>query len=459
MTSGTTRFIPRRLPRLAFACEVPGAWWGFHEVPIAASDAILVACGWGDDRELLEKRPALVALDARSGAERFRLEVPVLRPGSSEGQVAPPAVLPDGRILVAVYQWDAALTVHVLDPDGRIAREDELGEDGRMVALDLYGADSGVKLFLGRPVAAGGAYLVSWVYRSRSNHLMCRDLATGEPLWERDEWLLACAGGLAIGETDPPGHVRRAGAEVVARELARGQEVWRLGPEHALEPDPPGAVVQDRRPVMRSAAGTVGDQVLFIDRAARREALLRRDSDVLDRAVDSGAEQPDFDELERGWDAEHGEALAEELVAHDLAGGDERWRVRTGEVISIECAPHACCLVALDRSGAAELVQIDPRGHIQSRSRLPLDPGDQRPARRAPRVIAIDDELLLWSSSTELVCVELARPGVELWRLPLPAPCECDPPRPRDRLLRGASIAVADGRLYLRDGRRVWGFE
>jgi hypothetical protein len=77
---------------------------------------------------------------------------------------------------------------------------------------------------------------------------------------------------------------------------------------------------------------------------------------------------------------------------------------------------------------------------------------------RAPRAVALDDELFLWASSSELVCVELARPRETLWRLPLPAPCECDPARVRDRRLRGASIAVADERIYLRDGRRVWGF-
>jgi hypothetical protein len=216
--------------------------------------------------------------------------------------------------------------------------------------------------------------------------------------------------------------------------------------------------VYDSRPVLRNAAGTVGDQILFVDRAVRRDAVLRRDRDVLDQAVESAVEEPDFDELERRWDAEHGEALADELVGCDLARGEERWRTRAGHVVSAACSPHACCLVALDRAGAPELLHIDEKGEIRSRRGLPLEPGDRRPERRAPRVVAVDDELILWSSSTELVCVELARPGVERWRLSLPAPCECDPPRTRDRLLRGASITTAGGRLYLRDGRRLWGF-
>ncbi len=185
--------------------------------------------------------------------------------------------------------------------------------------------------------------------------------------------------------------------------------------------------------------------------------MLRRDRDVLDAAVESDVDEPDFDELERSWDADHGGALAEDLVACDLARGEERWRLPIGEAISIACASHACCLTALDPSGAA-LLHVDPHGRIESRTAVPLEPGDRRPARRAPRLVAIDDELILWSSSSELVCVELARPGAEIWRIPLPAPCECDPPRLRDRLLRGASIAAAGGRLYLRDGRRVWGF-
>jgi hypothetical protein len=73
-------------------------------------------------------------------------------------------------------------------------------------------------------------------------------------------------------------------------------------------------------------------------------------------------------------------------------------------------------------------------------------------------VVALDDELVLWASASELVCAELDRPGAALWRLPLPAACECDPPRPRDRDVRGASIAASHGRLYLRAGRRAWGF-
>ncbi len=213
--TGAIRSIPRRTPRLVFEREVPKSWFGFYETPVASPEVVLLACGWGDDRDLAERRPALIALDARTGAERFRLEVPVLRPGATEGQVSPAAVLPDGRVLVAVYQWDAALTVHLLGCDGRVERADEIGEEGRMVELDLYGADSGVKLFLGRPVVAGDAYLVSWVYRGRSQHLMARSLQSGAPLWERDEWLLACAGGVAIGETDPPLRVRPTGAEVV----------------------------------------------------------------------------------------------------------------------------------------------------------------------------------------------------------------------------------------------------
>ncbi len=214
----------------------------------------------------------MIALDARTGAERFRLEVPVLRPGATEGQVSPAAVLPDGRVLVAVYQWDAALTVHLLGCDGRVERADEIGEGGRMVELDLYGADSGVKLFLGRPVVAGDAYLVSWVYRGRSQHLMARSLQSGAPLWERDEWLLACAGGVAIGETDPPLRVRPTGAEVVGRELAGGQELWRLGPECALEGDGTIALDSAAGPAQRRRGRTRPARLRGPGLAARRDA-------------------------------------------------------------------------------------------------------------------------------------------------------------------------------------------
>jgi hypothetical protein len=458
MTS-MSRSIPRDLPRLAFDVAVPEAWWECHEMPVVTGDTLLLACGWGDDRDRLAARPALIALDARTGAEQFRLEVPVLRPGASEGQATPPALLPDGRILIPVYQWDVALTVYLLDSGGRTERADELGEDDRMCGLDLYGGDSGVKLFVGRPVVAAGGYLVSWVYRSRSHHLMCRALDSGQPRWESDDWLLACAGAIAVGETEPPRHARRTGAELVARDLARGQERWRLAPEEALEPESPGAVVHDPRPVLRTIVGTAGDSLVLVDRARRRDALLRRERDILDRAVESGVDEPDFDDLERRWDAEHGDDLGEDLVAHDLSTGGERWRMPVGgEATSAVSSPHATCLVSLDRPGAASLVQIDGSGQVASRTELPLDPGDHRTALRAPRVVAIDDELLLWASSTELVCVELARPGAPLWRLPLPDPCECDRPRPRDRQLRGASITVAGGRLYLRAGRRAWGF-
>jgi hypothetical protein len=434
---------------------VPDAFWECQKLPVPAGDALLLACGWGN-HGAHPTAPVLIALDARSGRHRFRLDVPVLRPGASEGQTSPPALAPHGGILVPVYQWESALTVYVLDADGRTRRQDELGH-GRMADLHLRGGDLGPKLLLGRACVAGGTYLLSWIYRSRNQHLVCRQLSTGEPRWETAEWLVGCAGGVAVGETDPPRHQRRSGAEVIARAVSSGHEKWRLAPEHALEPEQPGTAGYDPRPPLHTVAGAMGDAMVYVDRAARCAALLRRERDVLAAAVESELDEPDFDQIELGWDREHADELVEALVACDLAHGKQRWRAACGEVVSVACGPHACCAVALDRGGGAELQIRDTRGDLVGRAQVPLEPGDRRPAARSPRAVALDDELLLWASSSELVCCALARPHEALWRLPLPEPCECDPPRVRDRVLHGASIAVADERIYLRDGRRVWG--
>ena len=210
------RHCPARRPELVSTVPLPDAWYESYLPPTVSGGLLLAAAGAACDAVAVTV-PALIALDARSAVERFRVRVPLGWRGAEGGcQVGVPRPLPDARILLPVYQWDESFTVYLIDADGRILRADDLA-DGRESALDVYGADVSVKLWQ-EPLAVGtGAYLASWVYRAYSWHLQCRDLATGALRWEAAERALAAAGDLAVTETAPG---QDNGGEIVGRAMA-----------------------------------------------------------------------------------------------------------------------------------------------------------------------------------------------------------------------------------------------
>jgi hypothetical protein len=210
------------------------------------------------------------------------------------------------------------------------------------------------------------------------------------------------------------------------RDLANGGERWAL---------PPRPVMPVR---MRSLAGLLADAVVFVDRRARGEAIVAREGGVLDLAMESGIE--DWDELERRWDEIH-PAPSEELVAHDALSGRERWRVALeGPASSIACAPDLVCAVIAAPSGAL-LERVDANGRRVGLDRVPWE---------RPVLAAVDSSHALVVTQSELVCVSTAHPDAVAWRLPLPATPVVDRPNPGDRDLVETSIALANGKLYLR---------
>ncbi|WP_432991848.1 hypothetical protein [Dactylosporangium sp. CA-233914] len=437
------RHCPVRRPELVSTVRVPDAWHESYLPPAVGDGRLLVAAGSACD-PVTGTVPALIALDARSAVERFRVRVPLGWRGADGCQVGVPRPLPDARILLPVYQWDESFTVYLVDAHGRILRADDLA-GGRESALDVYGADVSVKLWQ-EPLAVGtGAYLASWVYRAYSWHLQCRDLATGALRWEAAERALAAAGDVAVTETAPG---QEHGGEIVCRAIADGRERWRL---------PPAQIFPRRA---RSFGAVVGDTAVLVDRGRRLAAAAAREEAIVARAAELDVE-PDLDDLARAWERRH-PAPGEELVGYDLAGGRERWRYPVhGEVVSIADGPAMVCAVVVDgqRRYRLERILVDgPRPRRSEPAEIDVDAvGDV--ARRDPPVIAyVDATHLLLASSTELVCVSTPTPRTVVWRLPLPDSPLVPRPNPGDRRILGASIAVAHGRVWVRGAGSVWVF-
>ncbi|MFB9179790.1 hypothetical protein ACFFX1_16750 [Dactylosporangium sucinum] len=434
---------PAEPPALVATLPVPDAW---HEsyLPPAISGGLLLAAGGPAPGAAGDAGPdlvALVALDVVAAVERFRVSMPLAVRGAEGSQVGLPRPLPDGRILLPVYRWDESFTVYLIDADGRILREDDLAA-GREVELDVYGADVGVKLWQ-EPLAVGAdAYLASWVYRARSWHLQCRDLATGAARWEAPERVIVVAGEVAVTEAEPerPG----VGGTVVGRAVADGTERWRL---------PPAPIFPERA---RSFGAVVGDSLVLVDRGRRLAAAALREEAIVARAMELDVEPDriDFDDLARAWEREH-PPPGEDLVGYDLTGGHERWRYPVeGEIVSVAAGPAAVRAVTVDAARRCRLERIRLDGqHAHRDEPVTLDAGDEPPA-----IAYVDDAHLLLASATELVCVSTPAPRTVRWRLPLPDSPLVPRPNPGDRRILAASIAVTRRRVAVRgfDAVRIY---
>ncbi|MER5621281.1 hypothetical protein ABT061_09590 [Streptosporangium sp. NPDC002544] len=449
------------VPSLAFTVGLPPAWHDPYRTPVIGGGLVLVACGW-QRGTTDEAGPVLAALDAGSGVERFRLRIPVARPGATDCQVGIPCPLPDGRILVPVYQWDVSLVVYLLAPDGGITRADDLGA-GREAELHVFGSDLGIKLWQEPLVAGPDAYAASWVYRARAYRMQCRDLATGALRWEADERVLARVGDVVVTETAPEGDGGDRGA-VVGRAIGDGGVLWRLQsrplyPERSFSP---GAVV--------------GRSLVLVDRGRRMAADDAREEGILELVVDSSADQVDFDELERLWDREH-PPPGEDLVGYGSADGGEEWRFEMrGTVTSVVAGPASVCAVVVDDAGRCSLERVHLDGAVP-RHVPPIDlatvpdlvtalrTGDLgvggmrfRAHETAPIVAHIDHDRLLLATDTELVCLSVADPRAVIWRMPLPESPRVTRPTTTDRRIATASISCGQGLVHVRGHADIWTF-
>ncbi|WP_238017174.1 hypothetical protein KZZ52_19875 [Dactylosporangium sp. AC04546] len=429
-------WAPGSCPVLVATVPVPDAWHESYLTPAVSGGLVLAAGGPAPGAGLV----ALVALDVVAAAERFRVSLPPAARGGEGSQVGLPRLLPDERILLPVYRWEESLTVYLIGADGRILREDDLAA-GREVELDVYGADVGVKLWQEPLVVGAGAYLASWVYRARSWHLQCRDLATGAARWEAPERVLAVAGDVAVTETEPDGP--GAGGAIVGRAVADGAERWRL---------PPAPIFPERA---RSFGAVVGDSLVLVDRGRRFAAAAQREEAIVARALELDVEPDriDFDDLARAWEREH-PPPGEDLVGYDLAGGHERWRYPVdGAVVSVAAGPAGVFAVTVDaaRHCRLERIRLDgQRGYRAEPVAVDID--------GPPAIAHVDDVHLLLAGATELVCVPTHAPRTVVWRLPLPDSPLVPRPNPGDRRILAASIAVTQRRVAVRgfDAIRVF---
>ncbi|MEV0973335.1 hypothetical protein [Microtetraspora glauca] len=470
---------PLVAPSLTYSADLPPAWHDAYGTPTLSGDLVLAACGWGRGTAG-ETGPALVALDAATGVERFRLRIPVARPGATDCQVGTPYPLPDGRILVPVYQWDASLVVYVLAPDGDIVRVDDLGA-GREVELCVFGSDLSVKLWQ-EPIMAGqDSYVASWVYRARAYRMQCRDLETGTLKWEAPERVLARVADAVVTETAPDGDGSDHGA-VLVRAIGDGSVLWRLPPR----PVHPERSFSMGTMTVRSL--NAERSVVLVDRQRRMTAAAAREEGVAELAMASSLDpdEVDFDELERRWDREH-PPPGEELAGYAMADGRELWRFEMcGVVTSIASVWASVFAVVVDDAGRPHLECVDVDGAVPCHA-PPVDLADvpgltvgsgpvtgpradgdldgdvnrrsREAMRSAPIITYVDTNRLLLATDTELVCVSTADPRNIFWRLPLPDSPRITRPSPLDRRIATASISYDQGRVYVREHATMWTFE
>jgi len=431
-----TPTIPRDRPSLAFEVAVPEPWYESYARPVLSpgGDLVLLSGGW-DQYAVAADHPALVAVDAATGAVRFTHRIRTLRPGMTECQIGLP-VARGGRIGVAIYQWDVSVAVHWLDEQGALVREDDLAA-GRESELDVRAADSGIKLWLQPLGLAGDSYVASWIYRVvRASHLQCRAIRDGALRWEAKGRLVGLSDDLLLLETDPPRPQRRElGAAIVAHALSDGGQRWQL---------PPVPVRQQR---VRSPVGIDGDTFVFIDRSRRGDALAAREMGVLELAVAEDSE--DWARLEDLWDRDH-PLPGDEVVALDVASGTERWRhALPASAHSVVCARDGVWVVADAPASASDRrATLCRLGGATAVSRpLPLG---------ASTVVAADGELLLLANERELAAVTSDERAALRWRIDLPADVRAEGPVVSDRLLGAAAVTLGDGCIYLRRDDRLW---
>jgi outer membrane protein assembly factor BamB len=405
-------------PSILFRGEVPGAWSAPYDKPVVGEGLLLLAAGWVQDPGR-DCATTVLALDAVSGAPRWRLDVPVLRPGASACQVGLPATTVDGLVLVPVYQWDAAARVYVMDRRGETLRVDDLASR-RERKLDVRSDDAQIKLLWQPLHIASGAYLVSWTYRGRDHHAQCRDLATGALRWQTEEVVLAADNGVAICRAAAPRGARRpVGGEIVARNILDGSIRWRLPGSSARTPEPTVPF-----------AGMLDDALLLVDRRGVQDWLVARDEAV----------GQDTAEIQRKWEFTHPRP-GDVLVAVDPGDGRERWRHGLdGQVRSIALGSRvACTMVALDDDNAWwQSARADGTGR---HARVP-------PAIAGDAVVAAaqDESSVLVATADALASVPLTTPDRPMWRVPLPV----DPRTVGVDSMARVSATLVNRRLYVR---------
>jgi hypothetical protein len=413
-------------PSILFRAEVPRAWSEQYDTPVVGEGLLLLAAGWLQDPGR-DCATTVVALDAVSGAPRWHLDVPVLRPGASACQVGLPATTVDGLVLVPVYQWDAALRVYVLDRQGETIRVDDLASR-RERKLDVRRDDAEIKLLLQPLHIASGTYLVSWTYRGREHHAQCRDLATGALRWQSDEVVLAADGGVAICRAAPPRGARRpTGGEIIARNILDGSIRWRLSGSSARAPDPTVPFI-----------GMLDDALLLVDRRGVQDWIVARDEAV----------GQDTAEIQRKWELTHPRP-GDVLVAVGPGDGRERWRHGLdGQVRSIAFGSRvACTMVTVDDDAAWwQSTRADGTGQ---HARVPTAiAGDAIVAG------ALDESNVLLATADGLASVPLTTPDQPTWRLPLPVDPRATAP---DAMVR-VTATLVNRRLYVRAGTDLSAF-
>jgi hypothetical protein len=422
--------IPLNKPVFLFETIVPEYGWPDAMRPVPAGSLVLLACGGGYARQLSPSRlPVLVALDAQTGAERFRVDVPNQGRDVAAGL---PLVQPDGHILLPVYQHDCWLKVLRIDPTGSIVREDELGQDDgcdRRHDLRLIAFDVGIKLRLA-PLAPGPteSYLISWRYRgSRFYWIEYRNPSDAISGWASAEWMLGTTPSAVVGETIP-----RDGAQLVVRRKTTGEKLWTASLAE------------------RTVVGVQDEGIWLLDHSRRAREFAQREDVILEEVVDVvGLTQEELDLHYQN----HPLQCPSDIILLDPGTGREQWRTEVpGAILNSQTGPGGLCALSAKEDGQGRLWYIGLQGDrceirtVQGRKGAHWPPSSQG----WPRLLAHDGSHLLWHDETDLICDSLSRLNLESWRLPLPAPAPVPLYEP------WTEIAAAGQMVFLRRACRLY---
>jgi outer membrane protein assembly factor BamB len=412
--SSPSRTIPRSEPALVFDVELRWPGGRALESPVVSGGSVFLVGQTGQDW-------TLAALDASTGAEREQW------PLGAAVAVSRPAVLGNALVLTAA----------------RAKRVDLLfvrpGAPPEAVDAGRYQ----IRPSLATPVVApDGSVSVAWQetaqYEPGSYDGVLVD-AQRRILKRHSEWPLIAAGGVHVGEQG--GESPNRGAPMLLARSPLGEIVWRREIHHLV-----------------STVATP-DAIFVLDRGRRSWNVdTRQQLFAQPRGLDAAAGRMFADYFE--YIRTHPLFTHTLLTRLDPATGEPSWtREVAGDVTSVVSQPHALALVAADESGAGSILIFgrdgEPLGRAETHGRpyghqWPPDPESW------PRIIAVDHTRILLADGQSLIAMPLADPGRIAWKLALPSPGTGFGDRDFTDVFATPAICVSEGRIFLREGPRLW---
>jgi hypothetical protein len=436
--------IPSSEPQLLFSVKGPGGYGSVCEQPVLAGDRIFMS-GSELDKDGSGQTCVLMSVEAATGSEQFRLNLPVSFAGR---EIVSGLPVPNGRggAWVTVYEQDCSLTVLEINGDGSTRTVNEIGNSSaERHELNIAGYDVANKFLLAPGVLTQeGDQFVSWVYRQgRYLRTECRT---------RDFQLRWASDDVLVGYCEPDVAICRRyswqeGGELIAHSMGHGSTLWSMAGDHYY-------------------GGSGNGLVFIVDQSDRSQGQRShwpeieaawRASQTTNPA--SGSLPPSrlefMDEFSGSFLRKRSLVTSTTVKAIDAWSGSEQWSVRLpGDVVSFRVGPNAVCAICAGEVGTGSLRLIDQQGKdIGSKDIFGEPYGAATPPAEAwPCLIAMDGERVVWMDHRRLVCDRIGALGVSEWEIEhgVEESCYGLLPLIHDRALSVANSAFGQGMIYLR---------